>query len=239
MNIVQRFILDVRLRKSPFHATLYRTVKRVQGFRLPYIMPLGAALYYLRAAWISSWNTLKSKLYCEQIMRFRCKVGKHLTLDGDAPHVHGYGKVTLGDHVKVGNRNTWIVGLKVYDAPTLTIGNHTTIGYLVLFSVAQSVVVGDHCLFAGEIKVFDNNSHSLDWRQRRAGAALTPDEVQPVRIEDDVWVGTNCLILKGVTIGRGSVIAAGSVVTKDVPPFSLAGGNPAHVIRSLESFRDS
>jgi len=52
-------------------------------------------------------------------------------------------------------------------------------------------------------------------------------------IEDDVWIGFKATILKGVTIGRGSVIAAGSVVTKDVPPYTLVAGNPAQIIRSL------
>lgn len=64
---------------------------------------------------------------------------------------------------------------------------------------------------------------------------------QDVIIENDVWCGANVTILKGVTIGRGSIIAAGSVVTKDVPPYSIAGGLPCKVIKrkwSIEQIRD-
>lgn len=56
--------------------------------------------------------------------------------------------------------------------------------------------------------------------------------VWPVRIEDDVWIGARAVVLPGVTIGRGSIIAAGAVVTRDVPPYSIAGGVPAKVLRS-------
>jgi acetyltransferase-like isoleucine patch superfamily enzyme len=70
--------------------------------------------------------------------------------------------------------------------------------------------------------------------QRRANAPLEPEDVAPVVIEEDVWIGTNCMVLKGVTIGRGAVIAAGAVVTKDVPPFTVAAGNPARVIKRIE-----
>ena len=56
----------------------------------------------------------------------------------------------------------------------------------------------------------------------------------PIRIEDKVWIGMDALILKGVTIGEGSVVAARSVVTKDVPPYSLVAGNPARVVKSLK-----
>ena len=56
---------------------------------------------------------------------------------------------------------------------------------------------------------------------------------QPIVIEDDAWIGMNCIILKGVTVGRGAVVGAGSVVTKDVPPWTLVAGNPARVIKEL------
>lgn len=72
-----------------------------------------------------------------------------------------------------------------------------------------------------------------------AGHALCPDErlvyntSKPIRIEKNVWLGTNAVVLPGITIGEGCVIGAGSVVTKDIPPFSVAVGNPARVLRSI------
>jgi len=75
------------------------------------------------------------------------------------------------------------------------------------------------------VVIIDTDFHALDPAERARGA---PSQLpRSVRIEDDVFVGTQALILKGVTIGRGAVVGAGSVVTKDVPPFTIVGGNPA------------
>jgi acetyltransferase-like isoleucine patch superfamily enzyme len=64
----------------------------------------------------------------------------------------------------------------------------------------------------------------------------SPPISEPVIIEDDVWIGTRCMILKGVTIGRGSVVGAGSVVRRDVPPYSLMAGNPARRVASIDGW---
>lgn len=88
----------------------------------------------------------------------------------------------------------------------------------------------------------DTDAHNLDW-QVRAGLAsdskgnIIPDgdsaASSPIKIEDDVLVGTRCIILKGVTIGARSIVAAGSVVTKSIPADCIAGGNPAKVIKYI------
>jgi acetyltransferase-like isoleucine patch superfamily enzyme len=83
------------------------------------------------------------------------------------------------------------------------------------------ITIGDNCLFGEQVVVRDDDSHSVDGRPHQA----------PIAIGDNVWVGARAMILKGVTIGTGAVVAAGSIVTKDVPPGVLAGGIPARVIR--------
>ncbi|MBM4156140.1 MAG: acyltransferase [Lentisphaerae bacterium] len=101
-------------------------------------------------------------------------------------------------------------------------------------SSRSSVVIGRNTLVGGNARIFDHDFHSLDWRDRRdrradeAACATTP-----VRIGDDVLIGTGALILKGTTIGDRSVIGAGSVVTGTVPPDEVWAGNPARRIRSL------
>ncbi|RFA25156.1 hypothetical protein CAI21_19880 [Alkalilimnicola ehrlichii] len=62
---------------------------------------------------------------------------------------------------------------------------------------------------------------------------MTERDVAPVIIEDDVWIGNNCIVLKGVRIGRGAIVGAGAVVTKDVPAYCIVGGNPARVLKRL------
>lgn len=96
---------------------------------------------------------------------------------------------------------------------------------------ADRIEIGDRVLLGANATIVDTDFHPLPpaERQRHPQAGTH----QPVLIEDDVFVGMNSLILKGVTIGRGSVIGAGSVVTQSIPANVIAAGNPARVIRAL------
>ncbi|HSQ79394.1 MAG TPA: acyltransferase [Candidatus Bathyarchaeia archaeon] len=97
--------------------------------------------------------------------------------------------------------------------------------------VAERVTIGDGVAVGANSTIADTDFHPLRAELR----AVRPNEgkTRPVVIEDDVFIGTDCLILKGVTIGRGSVIGAGSVVTASVPPGVVAAGNPARVVKEL------
>jgi acetyltransferase-like isoleucine patch superfamily enzyme len=86
--------------------------------------------------------------------------------------------------------------------------------------IGNNVAVGNYTL------VMDTDFHAV-------GDHTKPGECSPVVIEDDVWLGARVTVLKGVHIGRGAVVAAGAVVTRDVPPYTLVGGVPAKVIRTL------
>lgn len=98
----------------------------------------------------------------------------------------------------------------------------------------ERIEIGEKCLIAANTQIFDSSGHDLSFENVEA-RLNTRGLTKPVIIEDCVWIGANCLILPGVRIGRGSVIAAGSVVTKSIPRMSLAGGNPARVIQIFTS----
>lgn len=108
----------------------------------------------------------------------------------------------------------------------LEIGDDTFVNNGTVLSASTLIRIGDRVNIAPQCMVIDNDFHGTDTR----GAA---PKTAPIVIEDDVWLGTRVTVLRGVTIGRGSVIASGAVVTKDVPPGVLAGGVPARVIRRL------
>lgn len=232
--MIEKVIIEkIRRRENGVYDWIYRNGKALRRSTLPRFPMLGRVLYTERAIRRSLWRWCRSQ-YCNQLMAYKCdSLGQGIDWDGDVPLIYGDGRICLGNYVKVGNRQTWVVGLKVYDDARLTVGDHTTINYQTLISVAKEVRIGKHCSLAGEIKIFDNNSHSTDYRARREKRPLERKDVAPVIIEDDVWVGTQTIILKGVRIGRGAVIAAGSVVTREVPPFTLVAGNPARVLRKL------
>lgn len=124
----------------------------------------------------------------------------------------------------------------------ISIGNNTFVSGAVL-SCASNIRIGSNVQIAWGVIIFDHNSHSMDYMERRndlpktlCGAAKTWRDVliSSVNIEDDVWIGANSIILKGVSIGKGAIIGAGSVVTKDIPPMVVVAGNPARIVKRLD-----
>jgi len=96
----------------------------------------------------------------------------------------------------------------------------------------NKIVIGNYVKIGGNCILIDTDAHNLDFSIRR-GQYTDWGESAPIVVEDDAFIGANCIILKGVTIGARSIIAAGSVVTKSIPADCVAGGNPARVIRQL------
>lgn len=95
-------------------------------------------------------------------------------------------------------------------------------------SAANSITIGNHVLIGSGVAIVDQDAHAIDPVERRKGTGKI--KTAPVVIEDDVFIGARAIILKGVTIGRGSVIGAGAVVPKSIPAYSIAVGNPAKVV---------
>jgi acetyltransferase-like isoleucine patch superfamily enzyme len=93
--------------------------------------------------------------------------------------------------------------------------------------------VGRRCLIAANCQIIDGSGHDLSF-ENVENRINTKGSARPIIIEDDVWIGAQTIVLPGVRIGKGSVIGAGSVVTRDVPPFTVAAGNPAKVIRTAD-----
>jgi len=98
----------------------------------------------------------------------------------------------------------------------------------------SNIYIGKNCLIAANCQIFDGNGHDLSFNDV-SNRINSKGTAKPIFIEDNVWIGANSIILPGVRIGQGSVIGAGSVVTKDIPSMTLAAGNPAKVIKFYES----
>ena len=126
---------------------------------------------------------------------------------------------------------------------SIHVGDRCFIAAGTMIIAADSVRLGNDILIGEQCYIADNDGHSLDLNIRKADVPnsrkghkdWTDIGIAPVTIEDHVWIAPRCIILKGVTIGRGAVIGAGSVVTKNIPPMTLAAGNPASPIKSLET----
>ncbi len=123
--------------------------------------------------------------------------------------------------------------ITVSEGATLQIGDFTGVSSTTIL-VNNSVVIGNHVNIGGGSFINDSNHHSTDWRDR-VDRKLDKQNAKtaPIVIGDCVFIGARCIILKGVTIGEKSIIAAGSVVVKDIPANCVAGGNPCKVIKFL------
>jgi acetyltransferase-like isoleucine patch superfamily enzyme len=156
-------------------------------------------------------------------------------LRGNPCVIRNKGKIELGNNVFLNSYpdgELYRTGLRAYfPSSVIRIGDNCSLNGTVIHARA-SVIIGDNCMFGPGVVILDNDSHntSTDPQVRRQGKVSE----SPVVIGSNVWVGMRSIVMKGVHIGDNSVIAAGSVVTKDVSPDSLYGGNPAAFIKKLE-----
>jgi len=142
--------------------------------------------------------------------------------------VHGAKRITIGAGVYFGP-GCWL--LTHEPAGRLTVGEGTSIaGYCVL-SAALEIEIGRKVLFARNVYVADHR-HGFEQRDVPVLDQHLTD-LRPVRVEDGAWLGQNVVILPGVTVGRGAIVGANSVVREDVPPRCVAAGAPARVVRRL------
>lgn len=124
--------------------------------------------------------------------------------------------------VKMGKGSAIHMGVTFYDTRHIEIGDDTVIGERAVLDGRARLVIGNHVALASEVMVY-NSQHDIH-------DPLFKAITKPVHIEDYVFIGPRAIILPGVTIGKGAIVAAGAVVTKDVPPFAVVGGVPARVI---------
>jgi acetyltransferase-like isoleucine patch superfamily enzyme len=152
--------------------------------------------------------------------------------------------------VKIGNNS--LLGCNIIfesDKGKVLIGDRVYIG-------ASTIICRSEIEFENDILVawgcyfYDHDSHSTNYKERctdlesylkdyRLGKSFNENKnwsvvkSKPIKICSNAWIGMNCIILKGVTIGRGAIVGAGSVVTKDVPPWTVVAGNPAKAVKHL------
>ena len=128
---------------------------------------------------------------------------------------------------------------KVYgNMDQIHIGRYTYGGiYVSSDNPDHELVIGDFCSIAGDVKFLLGADHPLDqistypFKVKVLGTGIDAQSRGNIVVDDDVWIGEGVIVLSGVHIGQGAVVAAGAVVTQDVPPYTIAGGVPAHAIR--------
>ena len=173
--------------------------------------------------------------YCRFRLRTRCRldIGDNSTVQ--------FRRIVAkrGCQMRVGSFSI-VEGNVLFDRENsrVSIGDRSFIGAAAIVCAGQ-IEIGNDVLVAWGCTIVDHNSHSTRWALRKNdvlawrsgekdwGSVL----IKPVKICDKAWIGFNAIVLKGVTIGEGAIVGAGSVVTSDVPPYAVVAGNPAQTVR--------
>lgn len=134
-----------------------------------------------------------------------------------------------GKNVRIAN------GCRFYGVENISLGDNVSLGVdTLIMSTRAKVKLGDFIMFGPNVTIITGD-HRTDILGKNmcqvTDSEKRPEDDRDVVIEGDVWIGANAIILKGVTIGRGSIVAAGALVTKDVEPYSIVGGVPAKCIK--------
>ncbi len=220
--------------KSPLAKKSFRAIKSIRNFELPTPRFINATLYWLYKAITTQWQSFANLIFYIPAFKGRlASYGKRTLLDGGLPFFSGPLTMSIGNDCRISGHTTFS-GRTGSTNPTLTVGNNVDIGWQTTIAVGNQVILGDNVRIAGQGFLCGYPGHPIEPISRAEGKADLDSQVGNIILEKDVWLATRVSIIGNVTIGEGTIVAAGSVVTKSLPPFVLAGGNPAKVIKALD-----
>jgi len=232
MSAIDSFILKVKRADTPFFRTakaMARILMRPQAPVLPRFMkPVLRGLFEFHYLVIQTTRLLVTIFYRHPLFQGRCSsFGENVSIDG-LPFVNGHTEIHVGNNVFLGGRLDIHSG-RFEAHPRLIIKDNAELGWNVQITVNREVIIEEHARVSFDCRISDSDGHPREADLRRQNAVVDPKDIRPVRICRDAWIGNGTHIMKGVTIGEGAIVGANSVVITDIPPYSLALGNPAEV----------
>lgn len=208
-------------------------IKNVNSFPFPIIR---SAYYYFinftipspRFIWVPVWSSIKIlRTIFHWIIRVfwvtpnykaLCEAsGKGFTAGTSLPFVMGKGRLLIGNNVSINGKQDYLFASIKNELPIISIGNNTSIGSNVTFVTANKIEIGDDCLIAQGVTFQDSNGHSMDPESRKNKLPPSENEIKPIKIGNNVWIGTGAFILPGVKIGDNCVISAYTTVSRNIP----------------------
>jgi acetyltransferase-like isoleucine patch superfamily enzyme len=172
------------------------------------------------------WDNGRAMLQARWYLRHADEVGARVRLRG-RPAVTNHGRMIIGERVQLVST---IATLELVSdtGGLLEIGPRTLVNFGCSLVATELVHIGAHCHIGPYTMMLDNDFHRVEPERR-----LERPPSKPIIVEDNVWIGARVILMSGVSVGRDACVGAGSVVTGDVPPRTLAAGVPARVIREL------
>ncbi|WP_117233928.1 acyltransferase [Vibrio maerlii] len=235
---VHQFKIWLKQSDSQFAKTLFKLLKAILVCDIRFPRLINVLLYRTLTLFRDSFEFVSRVLFITPAFRGRCiHSGKQLLLYGGLPFISGPLNISVGNRCRISGHTTFSASNHT-PTPLLKIGNNVGIGWQTTIAVGTEVHIEDNVRIAGRSNLFGYSGHPIDAQRRANGEPDDMEQIGAIHLKRDCWLGTNVIVKSGVTIGEGSIIAAGSVVTRDIPPFSIAAGNPAKVIKSIKANQD-
>jgi acetyltransferase-like isoleucine patch superfamily enzyme len=204
------------------------------------LQPSAATRWAFEIAFDAHWSAREAMewahraLVATPLFLAKCaKFGERISCDR-VPYITSCPSIELGSDIRISGQ----INIKGNSkrSPVLRIGHGVFIGHNCSLAVAELVEIGDFSAIGGGTYIADTEGHSnYNPMQPIWFVAASDDDIEPVVIEDNVQIGRNCMIMKGVRVGARSVIGAGSVLRSSVPPDSVVMGNPARVVKRMSA----
>lgn len=215
-----------RMLRSVRHRLLHFTLPAPRLLIKPYLaifLALRTVVYFIRRVFIAEPFL---KAYCTRF-------GRGITTGIFVPWVHGRGELVIGNHVHISGKLNITFAARYVETPRLSFGDHCDIAHDASFVVGREIRLGSHVQVGRSVSFRDASGHHADPALRLAGAPPDPADVKPIIIHDNVWIGTQVMVMPGTEIGEGSIVSANSVVSGQVAPYTIVAGNPARRIGTL------
>jgi len=224
----------VKARETPYARALYNLARGMQRASIPVVPGLHKVLYFLHRQTVGGLSGLAHALWYKPLFQSRLeRPAPRLFLYGGMPVVNGPLRMRFGSDCRVAGVMTISGRSTGAETPELVVGDNVDLGWGSTISVGRRVEIGNNVRLAPGVLLLGYPGHPVDPEARARGEPETEDQVGDIILEDDVWLASRVIVMEGVRIGRGTIVAAGSVVTRDLPPFVIAAGVPAKVKRKL------
>ena len=230
--MIEAFLLKVRRGETPFYRRLKNLAIAIRNLRFPtpgFMLPAIRVGFLTYQGLFRVIERLITFFFREPMFRSRCQTFGKQVLVSRLPFIVGQPKIHIGNQVNFFGKVDIFSG-RLFDEPTLILKDRVDIGHGVGFLVNRMIIIEEDVNVASGVHFMDSDAHPRDTAARIADLPPPLDEIKPVRICRNAWIGHNSFIMKGVTVGEGAIIGVNSVVVTDIPPYTVAMGNPARVI---------
>ena len=233
MSFANRFIDKIKRAESPFFKILKKFIQKLFAPTLPplpaILKPFLRMLYELHFFVVTVSRSLITICYRNPLFQGRCATFGHNVSMAGLPFVCGHVEIHVGNNVGFGGNVTILSG-GGFESPKLILKDRTALGWGTTVTVSKEVIIEEDVIISYDCRISDTDGHRREADLRAAGVRPDVKESKPVRIGRYAFIANGAHIMKGVTIGEGATVAANSVVISNVPPYSLAIGNPAEIL---------